>query len=63
MRAPAHIIKVTVLGSVGFQVNITDPITGKYYNGQSERFKTKKEAVTFVEQNNLIIKKRQTIKK
>lgn len=58
MRTSAHIIKVTVLGSVGFQVNIIDPITGKYYNGQSKWFKTKKEAVTFVEQNNLIIKKR-----
>lgn len=58
MRALAQIIKVTVLGSVGFQVNIVDPRTGKYYNCQSKRFKTKKEAVTFVEQNNLIIKKR-----
>ena len=58
MRTSAHIIKVTVLGLVGFQVNIIDPITGKYYSGQSKRFKTKKEAVTFIEQNNLIIKKR-----
>lgn len=58
MGTSAHIIKVTVLGSVGFQVSIIDPITGKYYNGQSKRFETKKEAVTFVGQNNLIIKKR-----
>ena len=58
MRTSAHIIKVTILGTVSFQVNVIDPITGKYYNGQSKRFRTKKEAVTFVEQNNLIIKKR-----
>lgn len=37
MRTSAHIIKVTVLGTVGFQVNVIDPITGKYYNGQSKR--------------------------
>ena len=58
MGASAHIIKVTILRTVYFQVNVIDPITGKYYNSQSKRFKTKKEAVTFVEQNNLIIKKR-----
>lgn len=58
MRTSARIIKVTVLGSVGFQVNVIDPITGNYYNGQSKRFETKKEAVTFVERNDLIIKKR-----
>ena len=58
MRTSAHIIKVTILGTVSFQVNLIDPLSGKYYNGQSKRFRTKKEAVTFVEQNNLIIKKR-----
>lgn len=58
MRTSAHIIKVTILGTVSFQVNVIDPITGKYYNGQSKRFRTKKEAVTFVEQNGLIIKNR-----
>lgn len=58
MRMSAHIIKVTILGTVSFQVNLIDPLSGKYYNGQSKRFRTKKEAVTFVEQNNLIIKKR-----
>ena len=58
MRTSAHIIKVTVLGSVGFQVNIIDPITGKYYNGQSKRFETKKEAFTFLERNGLGIKKK-----
>ena len=58
MRTSAHIIKVTILGTASFQVNLIDPLSGKYYNGQSKRFRTKKEAVTFVEQNDLIIKKR-----
>ena len=58
MRTSAHIIKVIILGTVSFQVNVIDPITGKYYNGQSKQFRTKREAVQFVEQNGLIIKKR-----
>lgn len=32
MKTSAHIIKVTVLGTVNFQVNVIDPLTGKYYN-------------------------------
>lgn len=58
MKTSAHIIKVTILGTVNFQVNVIDPLTGKYYNSQSKRFRTKKEAVQFVEQNGLAIKKR-----
>ena len=58
MKTSAHIIKVTVLGTVNFQVNVIDPLTGKYYNNISKRFKTKKGAVTFVEKNDLIIKNR-----
>ena len=58
MKTSAHIIKVTVLGTVNFQVNVIDPLTGKYYNSQSKRFRTKKEAVQSVEQNGLAIKKR-----
>lgn len=58
MKTSAHIIRVTILGTVNFQVNIIDPSTGKYYNNLSKRFRTKQEAVQFVEQNGLIIKKR-----
>ena len=58
MKTSAHIIKVTILGTVSFQVNLIDPLTGKYYNGQSKQFRTKREAVQFVEQNGLDIKKR-----
>lgn len=58
MKTSAHIIKVTILGTVSFQVNLIDPLTGKYYNGQSKQFRTKREAVQFVEQNGLIIKER-----
>lgn len=58
MKTSAHIIKVTVSGTVNFRVNVTDPLTGKYYSNRSKRFRTKKEAVQFAEQNGLAIKKR-----
>lgn len=57
MKTSAHIIKITLLGNVNFQVNVIDPLTGKYYNSQSRRFRTEKEAVQFVKQNGLAIKK------
>ena len=57
MKTSAHIIKETILGTVNFQVNVIDPLTGKCYNNQSKRFRTKKEAVQFAEQNGLSIKK------
>ena len=38
MKTSAHVIKVTVLGTLNFQVNVIDLLTGKYYNNQSKRF-------------------------
>ena len=58
MKLQAHIIKVTILGTVNFKVTPIDPQTGKYYTSCSEVFRTKKEAVHYIEVNGMSIKNR-----
>lgn len=58
MKDVAEIIQITTFGKKAYQVNIINVRTNLYYNSLSQIFDSKKNAVKYANENNLIIKLR-----